>query len=151
MNASLYRRLASDGNMHAKHLVDELGAYPGSEMGNEESEEQELAELEGLETHLQTLIARAEIKAQAGDDGDAAMSHFERGQSHELAADACGVAGRDDETAEHHRAAMGAYRDSALSLAKHVDKFGKDCGYAEGYSLPQIKAIHWRENNPEAK
>ena len=148
-NQNLYRALAASGNASAKVINDAFGGMPTEEMSSDESEEQELAELEGLAEHISKLIARAEIKTQEGEDGDAAMAHFERGQSHELAADAYRAAGRDSEAAAHQRSAMGAYRDSALSLGSHVNKFGADCGYAEGYSLPQIRAIHWRENEEE--
>ena len=146
MNTELYRRLAADGNKDAARVLDEMGSMPSQEMGTEESEEQELQELEGLETHLQALIARAEIHTAGDAHGEAAKAHFERGQSHEIAADACRVAGRDAASDEHNRGAKVAYRDCAMSLANHVDKNGADCGYAEGYSLPQIRAIHWREN-----
>jgi uncharacterized protein (DUF3084 family) len=148
-NQSIYRELAADGNQDARVIADAMGAMPSEEMPDDDSEEIELQELEGLEAHLHTLIARAEISTQAGTDGEAAKTHFERGQTHELAADAHRAVGNDDSAAEHHRSAKDAYRDAAFSLAKHINKFGQDCGYAEGYSLPQIRAIHWRENQEE--
>jgi hypothetical protein len=148
-NQALYRELAATGNDNARVLDDELGALPSEEMSDDDSEEIELQALEGLETLLQTLIARAEIATQAGTDGEAAKAHFERGQSHELAADAHRAAGNDDSAAEQYRSAKDAYRDAAMSLAKHIDKHGDGCGYAAGYSLPQIRAIHARENQAE--
>jgi hypothetical protein len=144
-NSKLYQKLAARGNEDAKVVADALGAVPSEVMVDDGSEEQELSELQGLQEYLQTLIARAEVKAQAGETGDAAMSHFERGQAHEMAADMCRAAGRDSMFMRHQAGAMGAYRDCANALGAHVNKYGKDCGYKEGYALPQTKPEMWRK------
>jgi len=127
-NQELYKRLAAEGNAHAKHLMDTVGAVPVARASDQDSEEEELEDLKDLATQVAVLVAKAEAHALTRNYAMAADAHMQRGQMLEEAGS--------------HKEAMDAYKAGALSLFQHA----KDCGYAEGYSLPQIQAIHARMN-----
>lgn len=64
MSKELYRRLAADGNPHAKKLADEMGAMPVEEMNDADSEEQEASEMEELSKRIEVLKAKAKARAR---------------------------------------------------------------------------------------
>lgn len=117
MNKELYRDLAAAGNKHAARIADELVMVPA---GTSE-EEGGVAE---LEAKIAELVATAAAHLESGDCMRAADAQI-------------GMAARLEQAGLHQRA-MDAYKAAAMSLFKHVD----GCGYAQGYSLPQIRAIH---------
>jgi hypothetical protein len=120
---SVYRRLAADGNKDAQRILDE-GAMPEEEMGEAESEEQELLDLEALAAQVGTLVTKASAHVESHDYARAADAHIERGDLHQ-------GAGQFEEAAD-------AYKDAACALYKH----GADRGWLYGDDLPNLHAAH---------
>jgi hypothetical protein len=124
----IYRELADAGNEHAKHILD-AGVIPDAEMDEAvTSEAEELKDLEELAAHLGMMLTKARAHIESRDYMRAADTFAEIGQFHE--------------TQGNHREAMDAYRAGMTNMFQHAS----DCGYAEGYDLPQIRAIHARQN-----
>jgi rubrerythrin len=101
MKNELYRRLAADGNKHAKHLADELGAMPGEEMDDANSEEQEANELAELTGKVEGMKAKAKAHAESGDHAKAADAHEERALFHDARGE--------------HKEAADAFKDALAS------------------------------------
>jgi hypothetical protein len=102
MKTELYRRLAADGNVNAKHIADDFGSMPGEEMDDSDSSTQ-------LAGAIGELNGRAKAHSEAGEHDQAASVHEERGRLHESRGE--------------HEQAKDAYKD-ALACHKAGDCWG---------------------------